>query len=327
VDSFLLIVASQEPLIRQQLTNAKTFLNANFPEIDLSNIVSLDAGQTDSETFSKAISPSLFSINTVVILRNLQDATDNLVDFLDKYLVKKNTSLDNNQIIIFQHSGIRKGTKLLNQIKAAAKFVGEAKAIKTTSQRIVYVKKLFALAKIDIDNQAIGVLVDAFGDDVDELDATCRQFINDFQGNSISSDDINKYFSGRKQIKIFEISEAVATGNMSKALDLYQNGIFTGLEPIAIIAVVAMQLRKVAKVSVMASKKLKPEDLKMTPWQVSSVKPYLSKWNTANLSKAFYKLAHIEEVVKTNSKIDKNYLVEQLIIDICSSAVNNLESF
>ncbi|MDR3152355.1 MAG: hypothetical protein LBT85_02720 [Bifidobacteriaceae bacterium] len=313
---FILITASAQPIIRQNLDRALEYIKQQLPDLKLSNLEKLDANGLDSPAFESAVSASLFSTSPFVYLKNLQEASAQLTDSIFK-IVEQNV----NSVIIFQHSGARKGTKLLNLIKANSNLVLEGKAIKNSRDRLSLVKNIFLDGKISISTDAIRVLVEAFGEDVDELDAASRQLINDFADKKeITVQDINSYFDGRKQIRIFEISDAVGSGQTAKALDLYHNGIFVGIEPIAVIAVIAMQLRKIAKVQAIVSKKLNPADLKMTPWQVGSAKKYLPLWNTKNLSLSFYKLASVEQTVKTNSKIDKNYLVEQLIVDICSIA-------
>ncbi|MDR3116588.1 MAG: hypothetical protein LBT91_01965 [Bifidobacteriaceae bacterium] len=313
---FILITASAQPIIRQNLAKAVEYIKQEKADFEFSDLEKLDADGLDSSVFENAVSASLFSASSFVYLKNLQEASAQLTDSISKIVEQ-----DLDGVIIFQHSGVRKGTKLLNLIKANSSLVLEGKAIKNSRDRLSLIKNIFLAGQTSISADAIRVLLEAFGEDVDELDAASRQLINDFADKKeITVQDINSYFDGRKQIRIFEISDAVGSGETAKALDLYHNGIFVGIEPIAVIAVIAMQLRKIAKVQAIVSKKLNPADLKMTPWQVGSAKKYLPLWNTKNLSLSFYKLASVEQTVKTNSKIDKNYLVEQLIVDICSMA-------
>lgn len=311
-----IIVASDDPLISKELQNAKDYLLSKNPKLQLDSVASFDAKELDSQSFENAISATLFSNSQPIFIKNIQESSENLQEAILDFLKNENSE----QIIFFQHSGLRKGTKLLKAIKDASVFQAEPKPIKTDRDRITFVKTFFVKNNLSITDDAIRVLVNAFGEDIDELYSTCKQFANDFGTDKITDDDINKYFEGRTQIKIFEISEAVSAGDTKRALSLYQNGIFTRLEPISVVAVIAMQLRKIGKVAAMSKRKLKPEDIKMAPWQAAQTKKYLPLWSTKTLSKSYYNLARVEELLKTNSKIDKNYLVEQLIVDISSLA-------
>ncbi|MDR2799448.1 MAG: hypothetical protein LBB07_02380, partial [Bifidobacteriaceae bacterium] len=299
--------------------NAKNYLFSKNEKFDFSNLCVLSAKGLDPQAFENALQPTLFGSTEPIFLKDIQDAAEPLQDKIFHFL----NDSESNIVAFFQHSGIRKGTKLLKEIKAASSFAAEPKAIKTDRDRINFVKTFFVKNNFSVSADAIQVLVNAFGEDIDELYSICKQFINDFDSNKITAADINKYFAGRTQIKIFEISEAVSAGDIKTALNLYQNGIFTGLEPISVVAVIAMQLRKIAKVAAVVKRTIKADDLKMAPWQIAQTKKYLPLWSTKTLSKSFYDLARTEELLKTNSKIDKNYLVEQLIINICSQAKNN----
>jgi DNA polymerase-3 subunit delta len=167
---------------------------------------------------------------------------------------------------------------------------------------------------------AVRALVDAVGNDLRELAASCSQLISDIgldESDRIDVDSVERYFGGRVEVTGFKVADAAVAGHSEEALVLLRHALATGADPVPLVAAVAMKVRGLAKVSAAGRGRSADlaKELGMAPWQIDRARRELSGWNENGLAEAVVALAEADAAVKGGGR-DPVYAVERLVLTV-----------
>lgn len=287
-------------------------LRAQDPAIELT---SLDAAAYTAGKLSMVASPSLFSEPKLIEVSGLASMSD---DFLQDALAYiKDPAPD--VTLLLTHSGGTRGKKLLDALKALGVPRIECQPLKKDAEKSQFVSAEFSLNKRRIDAQAVRALVAAVGASLSELAAACSQLIADTTG-MVSSDDVDKYYGGRVEATAFRVADAALAGNAPMALSTLRHALATGVDPVPLVAALAMKVRQVAKVfSLRGSSAQLARELGMSPWQVDAARRDAGHWSGPALVTAIKVLAEADAQVKGAAK-DPVYAVERAVTVIATAA-------
>lgn len=287
-------------------------LRAQNPDLELT---SLDAAQYTAGALGMVASPSLFSEPKLIQVAALATMND---DFLQDALAYiKDPAPDVTLVLV--HGGGTRGKKLLDALKALGAPRVECQPLKKDAEKASFVSAEFSRAKRRIDAQAVHALVAAVGASLSELAAACSQLLADTTG-MVSSDDVDKYYGGRVEATAFRVADAALAGNGPVALSTLRHALATGVDPVPLVAALAMKVRQVAKVfSARGSSAQLARDLGMSPWQVDAARRDAGHWSSEALVVAIKVLAEADAQVKGAAK-DPVYAVERAVIVIATSA-------
>lgn len=278
---------------------------------DLDVVRLFGATYTAGELLLQA-SPSLFGGDKLILVRDLDEATDELVADLEAYLA----SPDPDITLVVTHKGGQRGKRVLDALKKARAEVIDAPALKSERDKTDFVQREFSAAGRTVRPDAVHALVDAVGKDLRELASACQQLISDTHG-VIDLDLVTTYHAGKVEATGFRVADAAMTGNAGEALRLLRHAFAVGVDPVPIVAVLASQLRQLAKVE--AAGRGRSADLArqvgLAPWQVDKALRVLGGWDSEGLGRSIQAVAAADFEVKGGGR-DPEYAVERAVLTI-----------
>lgn len=279
------------------------------PELE---VITLRAeGYEEGELMVHA-SPSLFGEDKLIVVRELHQAPDALqVDLLD-YLADPADSVT----LVVTHASGNKGKKVLDTLKKAKALVLEAPAIKSDRDKADFVSNEFRRARRKAAPEAVQALVEAVGKDVRELASACQQLVDDTTG-VIDADVVERYHGGRVEATGFKVADAAVAGQTGEALRLLRHAVNVGVDPVPIVAVLAQQLRQLARVGGAGRGRSADlaRELGMAPWQVDKARRSLQGWGGDALGRSIQAVAAADFEVKGGGR-DPVYAVEKAVLTI-----------
>ncbi|PYI37954.1 DNA polymerase III subunit delta [Arthrobacter psychrolactophilus] len=308
----ILVFGPEDFIASRAVDDVRRKLRAQNPELE---VTSLDAAHYTAGQLGMVASPSLFSEPKLIEVGTLASMSD---DFLQDALAYIKDPAPDVTLVLLHGGGVR-GKKLLDALKALGVPRVECQPLKKDAEKAQFVSGEFSLARRRIDAQAVRALVAAVGSSLSELAAACSQLIADTSG-MVSSDDVDKYYGGRVEATAFRVADAALAGNAPVALSTLRHALATGVDPVPLVAALAMKVRQVAKVfSARGSSAQLARDLGMSPWQVDAARRDAGHWSGPALVTAIKILAETDAQVKGEAK-DPVYAVERAVIVIATAA-------
>lgn len=307
-----LLLGSESAIADRALSKIIAELKSESAEI-----TTLFCGEVALGEISDALSPSLFSERRALILRDLQDLTEDAKVEITRYLDQTDPTLT----LVLVHKGGVKGKALLDQIKKSKPELIACEPLKKESEKEEFVKNLFLDLGRKAAPGAVSALVNATGTDLRELSAAVSQLAADTPAGVIEESHVNKYHQGKIETTGFDVADKVMEGNFAESLITLRHAITTGTDPVMITSAIASSLRGIAKVSgtnrAQKSFELAGE-LAMAPWQIDKARRQLNGWNANTLTAAVEAIAKCDAQVKGGAS-DPIYALEQALSRICKA--------
>ena len=217
---------------------------------------------------------------------------------------------------------------MLDAVRASADgVVVECPPVTKDADKAEFVAEEFRAAGREATPRAVRALVEAVGSDLRELAAACAQLISDVprQGPGgtqvrVDVDDVNRYHGGRSEVTGFRVADAVVAGQREHALGLVRHAIDAGVDPIPMLAVIALKLRTMIKVAGVHGGRSGDlaRQLGMAPWQVDRARRDLRGWTADALAEGMLALAEADNAVKGGGR-DAVYAVEKAVMTITAA--------
>lgn len=308
----VLVRGSEGLLVERAVSRLQQLARAGDPEIEFNE---LEAATYASGMLRVATSPSLFADTSIVIIRGAEATTDDLIADILAYL----SAPDPDAMVIVEHRGGQRGKKMLDAIAASGAPVAVCESLKKDGEKTAFAAAEFRARKRRADAGAVRALVEAVGSDLRELAAACAQLCADTTG-TINESVVTRYYGGRVEATGFRVADAAIAGQQAQAVALVRHALATGLDPVPIVAVLAMKLRALAKVAAMRGRgSLTAKDLGLAPWQVDRARKELQHWTPEGLAKAITAVADADAEVKGGGR-DPLFAVERAVLRICAAA-------
>ena len=254
------------------------------------------------------VSPSLFFEPRLVIAREVHRASD---AFLDDALRFADAPIEGTTLVLRHESGNR-GRGLLDAVRGREDAVEVACASLRASDLPGFVVAEFRRGGRRIEPGAITALVAAFGADLDQLGAACKQLLDTTDGE-VTEEVVDRYYAGRVETTGFKIAQEAIAGRAASALGLVRAGFATGLNPVPIVAACALKLRTMARLL-----GLRGSDAELAgivggaPWQIGQARRDLQRWSAGELGRAILLVAETDHLVKGAGR-DASFAVERLV--------------
>lgn len=309
----VVLVTGTEGLLGDRAVEAvRRLAREKDPAVETSTI---DAAGYEAGQLAAVASPSLFGEARLVQVNGVESCTDAFLPDALAYL----EDVQDDVTLVVRHGGGQRGKKLLDRIRAMPTAgVVDCAPVKKDSEKSEFVSDEFTAAGRRITPGAVRALVAAVGSDLRELASSCAQLLADTEG-AVGEDVVMRYYSGRVEATGFRVADAVAAGACEQALGLLRQAVATGLDPVPIVAVIALKLRTMAKV---AGARGRGADiaraLGLAPWQVDRARRDLQSWTPDGISIAIRALAAADEAVKGGGR-DPVYAVERAVVTITAA--------
>jgi DNA polymerase-3 subunit delta len=311
---FTIVLGGDSYLNEQAVRDLRDRAEKQIPDTEL---IELDAGDSDQYAFDEAVSPSLLSDSAIVVIRGLQNADDRLGEAMIKYCRDANAGEPASGIVIAQHEGGMKAKRLLDQLVKAGACQTKVPDLKRPEAKINFVMQCFERKRRRVDPMAAQQLVSVLGDKTGELAAMCEQLCFDFDDDPIGLDRVNQYLTANPQVTGFAVADAAVEGHTAEAIMSMRAALQQGVDPIALIGALAMKLRTIAKASAVRSGRVSRAETKTNPWVLNNAMRQLSGWTSSGLGACIRMLAWADEQSKSSSG-DPVYALERSIEAISS---------
>jgi len=303
----ILLSGPEEVLAERSLTIIRDFLRTEDPALEVSDIA---ADLYHPGELLTVASPSLFGEPRLIRVSAVEKATE---DFLLDALRYLEQPADGTTLLLRHRGGVR-GKKLLDRVRAAADIAIEVTCpeLRKEIEKQDFVVAEFRAAGRRIAPAALRSLVTAFSDDLRELAATCRQLLADTPGE-ITPSVVAQYCGGRVDTNAFAVADAAIAGHRGDALIALRHALDGGTDPVPLVAVFAMKLRTMARVSGETGGEARvAAALGLAPWQVGRARRDLSGWEDEGLAAAIVATTTTDAAVK-GAERDPVFALERLV--------------
>ena len=267
-------------------------------------VVDVEAGGYTAGDLAAHAAPSLFGEGTVLVVRGLEDAPDELVEDARALVA----DLPPDTVLVLRHRSGQRGKGLLDAARKAGAAVHDCAKITSDADKTAFVTHEFRSAGRTVTADAVAALVEALGQDVRELANACSQLMADTtvpdgrpqDAPAVDAAIVERYYGGRVEATGFKVADAAIGGQTDEALGLLRHALSSGVDPVPIVAVLAMGLRSLAKVSSAGSARSAEaaRELGMAPWQVDKARRQLRGWSPDGLAHAIEAVAAADLAVK-----------------------------
>ena len=186
--------------------------------------------------------------------------------------------------------------------------------LKRDSDKLGFIQAEFRDLKKTIAPDAQRLLAQTFSNDLAELGAACSQLANS-DHDEIDFETVDALFGGREQTTAFRVVDAAFAGDLQTAIRLLRNALDTGIDPVPLVATVAMKARQLAKL--IANPAANASDIGVADWQLRKLRGELAGWSESSLENLIGQIASTDEKVKGGSR-HPEYDLEQLLIAVSS---------
>ena len=321
--SRVVVVTGPEKLLADRAVHRVVTAARADGEVEVSD---LEASEYEDGALAVLASPSLFEERRLVVVRGVAEATEGAVADVLAYL----TDPQDDVVLVLQHSGGPRAKKVVDTAKAVEGAVWvDCPAVKNDSDRLSFVAGEFADARRKISTRAAQGLVDAVGSDLPELAAVCTALLEDVEGD-VDVQHVGSLTQGRSEATGFEVADAVVARDTGRSLLLLRQALDTGVDPIPLVAAIAMKLRGMAKVAAAGRGPGTAKELGMAPWMVDRARSDLRHWRAPDLADAIMAIAEVDVALKGGVEIgrtsrgrssDHVYTLERLVLRITGPSV------
>ena len=304
----------EELLNERAATHARTAVLREDPEAEVGQV---RGDQLTPASLGDLAAPSLFSPTRFIVVTQLEEAPEDTHEGLVGYAASPEPDV----ALVLVHGGGPKGSGLLAKLrKLPAVTEHRSEAVKGRDVA-GFLQQEVRRHRGRIDDDAAEHLVDAVGADLRGLAAAAEQLSHDFPDQQLTVEVVRRYFSGRADVKGFEIADLVLSGRTAAALEELRWALGSGVGPPAITGSFASSVRGLARVAG-APRGLRDADLAreagVPPWKLRLLRDQLRGWDDHGLGSAVRAVAAADAEVK-GAGADAAYSLERMVLAISAA--------
>ena len=307
----VLVTGKEEFLSARTVSSVRDAVRAHDAEAELAESM---GGELTLASLGEMSAPSLLSSIRCVVVRNLEDLPDESVDGLLAYCAAPSEDV----ALVLVHSGGQKGSGVLTKLRK----LGPVTEVKSEEVRASdmpgFVAAEVASHGTKIDSDAAAFLVQAVGNDLRSLAAAADQLTNDFHGEPLTVDKVQRYFGGRAEAKSFTVADAAFAGRRAVALEELRWALDAGTSPVLVTSAMAASARSLARY-LGASRGARDADLArdlgVPPWKVRTVRDQSRSWSPDGIAAAVRAVAVADADIKGQAH-DASYTLERLVLTV-----------
>ena len=173
-----------------------------------------------------------------------------------------------------------------------------------------------------ISTQTATYLLELVGNDLRQLDNELKKIIAYTNNTEITSDVIQRVVGDIRERDIFELVDAVSTGNIIDALRILNQLLIEGEQPLRILAMVSRQFRLLwkTKACLVKQRDVSAKQLASTVGVsfrlAEALQKQVQRFSQIKLKNALKRLHTVDRALKSSTNSPK-ILLEDLLIDLC----------
>jgi DNA polymerase-3 subunit delta len=307
-----LVVGDEELLVSRAVSEVVRAARADDPDVDVRE---LSGAEVQPGDLGELLSPSLFAERRVLVVRAAQDLPKDAAAELLGYAAEPLPEV----ALVVVHAGGQKGRQLLTALSAAADRTVAAPKLTRPGERRDFVRSELRADGRAVEEEAVGLLLEAVGNDLRELASAAEQLLSDTEG-PITAQAVARYHRGRAEASGFAVADRAVEGDLAGALELVRWWSMVKLEHVLVTSAMASTLRTMAQV---ASAGRSPAgvvagQLGMPSWKVEKTQRQVRGWRPEALVEAFQAVAAADADVKGGAA-DQDYAVERMLLAVVSA--------
>jgi len=275
----------------------------------------IDGAAYQAGQLEMVASPSLFGEHRHIVITGVEAASDALISDGLAYLETVADQVADVTVVLHHAKGTR-GKRLLDAIGARFPVV-VCEPIKRDADKAQFISAEFSDAKRRATAGAVQALVEAVGSDLRELVAAAHQLIADTTG-TITPEVVDRYYGGRVEATGFRVADSAIAGNAAEAITLLRHALGTGVDPVPLVAALALKVRTLAKVAATRGRGVSAGELGLAPWQIDRARRELRGWSPEGLATAIQAIAQADAQVKGAGR-DPEYAVERAVLTVAEA--------
>jgi DNA polymerase-3 subunit delta len=305
----MLVVGDEELLVSRAVSRVVGAARAADAGVDVRE---LEGGEIEPGDLAELLSPSLFAERRVLVIQGAENLTKDAAAEVLAYIA---APLDEVTLLVV-HAGGAKGKALLAPLQSAAGRTVSAARLTKPGERRDFLRSELRAEGRHVDEEAVGALLEAVGNDLRELASAASQLLSDTEG-PITVEAVAKYHRGRAEANGFAVAERAVEGDLAGALELVRWWSMVKLEHVLVTSALANTLRSMAMV---ASAGRSPAgvlagQLGMPSWKVEKTQRQVRGWRPEGLVQAFQAVAAADADVKGGA-VDQDYAVERMLLAV-----------
>lgn len=304
-----LVVGDEDLLVSRAVGEVVRAARAADPEVDVRE---LEGAEVVRGELDEVLSPSLFAERRVLVVRNAQDLDKAVAEEVSAYAA---APLDEVTMVV-THAGGAKGKALLASLQQRAHRTVPAAKITRPGERRDFVRAELRADGRSVDEEAVGALLEAVGNDLRELAGAASQLLSDTEGH-ITVEAVQRYHRGRAEANGFAVADRAVEGDLSGALELVRWWSLVKLEHVLVTSAMAGTLRAMAMVASAGrgSSGQLAGQLGMPSWKVEKTQRQVRGWRPEGLVEAFQAVARADADVKGGAA-DQDYAIEKMLLAV-----------
>lgn len=275
-------------------------------EVDSSgfNTAFLEGSELTLEQFNGTVSQAGFlSDKRLIIIKNVfnNKSLGKIKDELLNYLNKQTDSQQENYLLFWQEGMPNKRDALYKKLKTF-KYVQEFESLNNT-KLTSWVKNEINKRDGKITKPALDVLVATIGNNLWQMSSEINKLINYKAGKNIIEQDIELLTHGKLDENIFNLTDAIANKNLSRALKLIKDQLFAGANAHYLLIMILRQFRILLQLKSLIQSGYSPNNLaqqtRLHPFVIKKSLPLLSKYSIGDLKIIYHRLTKLDLDMKT----------------------------
>lgn len=310
----LLLTGNAEFLIDRTRQRAISDLHETDPDCQISEVSAGDLGPGELAT---AMSPSLFSDASAVVVDSIQDLDETPQSELLAFAADPSPEV----ATILIHDGGNKGRGLVDKLRALASVTEiKNKAPAHAGEYATWVRTEIKQAGRGIDHDAADALVRSVGHDLRALAGAADQLVMSGQGR-IDVATVQQYFGGRADVRGYEIADAAVSGRIDVALENLRWAEANNVAEVLILSAMASALRSLAWLKT-APGGMRDGELAtyvgVPPFKLRTLREQARAWSLAALERALTDAAKADIEIKGGGS-DPSFTLERLVLQIATA--------
>jgi DNA polymerase III subunit delta len=299
-----LVLGDEELLVERAITDVlrDARVQAGTGDVPESR---LRAGEVTTSELAELLSPSLFADERLVVLEAAAEAGKEAAALISSAAA----DLPPGTVLVVVHSGGGRAKALADELRKLGARVHPCARLTKATERIDFVEAEFRTRKVTVDDDVVTAIIDAVGSDLRELAAACSQLVAD-TGGDVDVSAVRRYYSGRAEVKGFDIADKAVTGDIAGALEALRWAMARGEPRVVLADALAEAVHTIARVGPLSGDPYRlAGELGMPPWRVKKAQRHARGWSTESVATALRLVAALNADVK-GAAADADYVLE-----------------
>lgn len=317
MDNVYLIYGDEEFLIDKEIKNIINKFNSSIENVARYN---LDESNV-REAIEDVCTISMFETNKIVICEKCNFLTgenkkevNHDIDSLIKYI--NNPFSDSVLIFVVRNPKLDERKKVVKELKKCSKVI-ECKTIENYNLNN-YISNYFKTNNYEISQSDVKLIIDKVKYDLANIISECdKLMMYKDENKKITTKDIEDVVIDNIEDNIFSLTNAIMDKDIKRVINIYNDLLLMGEEPIKLIAMIANQFRLILQVKLMVKNGYKERDMASEigehPYRVKLASN--ARFTVKELITYIKKLQKLDYDIKSGN-IDKNFGLEFFLLNI-----------